>query len=114
MKIPRIVVSFILITASILLSACGGGSSSLVGRWEAFSVEELGNNSGEYIEFFSDGTGAATGLPFGFTWSARWGRLTMSFFGVGSITVNYDVSDSVLTIRHDFGWGEGATYRRAN
>jgi len=45
-KLSCLILVFILLTA---ISACGGGSNSLVGRWQLEGRTET-------LEFFSDGT----------------------------------------------------------
>ena len=120
-----IIFGTILILAIVLLSACGGGSSPLVGRWEAVSVEFIqdGESSTETldqgelgIEFFSDGNGAFIERHHTdrFTWSAENGRLMITDNRDTSI-VDYSISRSTLTITFEDRWGtEIMTLNRVN
>jgi hypothetical protein len=97
------------VMAALLLSACGGNRTDpeLVGRWEEISSEVIvyGESSIEEwdasIEFFSDGKGTelVDGKTYNFTWTARDGRLSMTFGEDNEVEVyEYTVTDATLTL----------------
>jgi uncharacterized lipoprotein YehR (DUF1307 family) len=94
------------------LVACGGGGSSLVGKW----VPEEGQDiSGDFIEermeLSKDGTGIGDGMSL--KWKAEKDRLTfnLDLLGFGlALAYDYEISGDTLTLTNDDG--ESVTYKK--
>ena len=80
--------------------SCGDETSKLAGIWES---------DGENMELFKDGTFSSEGISG--TWRAEKKRINISALGgLVSISANYKLSGSTLTITDDDG--EKTVYKR--
>ena len=108
----------------LLLMGCGGGGSSLEGRWEIVSIEERWDGESYvmddidgFFQFNDDGTGVLNieGQSDNFTWSTNGREIVLNLGGMGNETATYRISGSTLTITFvEDGYTDIFTLRRVN
>ena len=91
---------FILLPATMFLSACGGGTSALIDRWSPEDGGSAPRGFPDNLELFKDGTGAFDSDHI--TWKAERGRLMFNVHG-DALVYDYKVSGSKLTLTNDGG-----------
>jgi hypothetical protein len=107
--IEKILVFVLALMLAFSLVACGGGSSSLVGKWVPEEGQEIPDNFFEKnFELSKDGTGIND--MFSLKWKAEKGRLTITFDMGFSFAYNYKISGTTLILTNDDG--ESAKYSK--
>ena len=98
MKRWKLMFATMMMAAMFVLSACGGGSSLVGGRWVDVDPRFMGTVG---FEFFSDGTVVGSwgaGRRISGQWTAEGGRLVFD----GTVW-SYNISGNTLTLESDGG-----------
>jgi len=88
------------------LTACGGGSSALVGKWSLEPGQQTLRYVFEDMEIFKDGTGIIDGI--GVRWKAENGRFYVTNPFIASL--DYKISWRTLTLTEN--GGRSLTYKK--
>lgn len=102
MKRKTAALAMLAVTISVILlfTACGNGSSKIVGQWERENTEEVSAPFDE-LEFFSDNTYSSDDANYNGNYSIDGSRIKFSGILVEPITCSFDVSGKTLTLTYE-------------
>lgn len=99
-KTLTLAILIVTISTILLLTACGNGSSKIVGQWERENTEEVSAPFDE-LEFFSDNTYSSDDANYNGNYSIDGSRIKFSGILVEPITCSFDVSGKTLTLTYE-------------
>ena len=102
MKRKTVILSLltVIILPVLLLSACGNGSSKVVGQWERENVEDSSAPFDE-LEFFSNSTYSSDDVNYNGNYTIDGSRIKFSGILVEPITCSFKVKGKTLTLTYE-------------
>lgn len=99
-KALTLAILIVTISTIFLLTACGNGSSKIIGQWERENTEKVSAPFDD-LEFFSDNTYSSDDSNYNGNYSVDGSRIKFSGILVEPITCSFDVSGKKLTLTYE-------------
>ena len=99
-KTAALAILILTVSAVLLLTACGNGSSKIIGQWEIQNAEEV-HAPFDFLEFFSDNTYASEDPNYNGHYSIDGNRIKFDGILVNPITCSFKVNGKTLTLTNN-------------